>query len=94
MGRGYKWDGPEGDRNYELAGGLRYRFTILDATQVLTSGGVAPQFGLRHWRRRWYTLPALHPKSEALYHLFNPVVHLVDHLYNWLRYDDPNTERP
>lgn len=49
---GVKWEGPEAEDNLELLGGHHRYFTLVDATHVLTPGGLAPAVSVRHLRRR------------------------------------------
>jgi hypothetical protein len=58
--------GPEADRNLMLMGGNRTRFTLLDATHLLTQKGQYPAWGLPYIKRRIRTLAALHPKLRPL----------------------------
>ena len=41
-GSGRTWEGPEADVNRELAGGWKNVFTLVEATHVMTPGGVLP----------------------------------------------------
>jgi len=50
--RDAKWDGVEGDRNRELAGGWDNLFTILDATHILDPDGVRAARGREYVDRR------------------------------------------
>jgi hypothetical protein len=58
-GRAGVWEGPEAERNLELAGGLEHYFTIADATHLLAPQGVRSALDGEHLRRRWQMLPAL-----------------------------------
>lgn len=67
------YNGPEGSRNLELAGGFAHVFTLQDASRILTSQGLKrPRLTIQHLCRRIYTLPVLHPRlrfvAECLWH--------------------------
>ncbi len=51
------WKGPEAKNNLKLAGGIRYLFSLDDATHILTRDGLKPAFSFIHIWRRLYTLP-------------------------------------
>lgn len=56
------WKGAEAERNMELAGGLKYEFTIKDATLVLGPGGLEkPKLTRNLLYRRIETLQVLRP---------------------------------
>jgi hypothetical protein len=53
--RGKAWEGPEGDRNYDLAGGMYA--SILDATHRLTARGIVKNTKARRlFLRVWYAI--------------------------------------
>jgi hypothetical protein len=47
-----RWDGPEADYNLGLGEERGLRYTLLDATHVMTNSAVVPALGYRHLRRR------------------------------------------
>jgi hypothetical protein len=51
--RGTKWEGPEGDRNRQLMGEYTMVYGTMDATHVMTQGGVKRALGLGYLNRRW-----------------------------------------
>lgn len=68
------YNGPEGNRNLELAGGFAHVFTLQDADRVLTPQGLKrPKPTIQRLRRHMDTLPLLHPRLrpavECLRHL-------------------------
>jgi hypothetical protein len=62
-GRAGTWDGPEGDRNRELAGGAE-RLCILDATHVLTDRGLVRAVAGPYLRRRLFRFARRHPPLD------------------------------
>ena len=58
--------GPEADQNLIVMGGNRTRFTLLDATHLLTEQGLYPVRGFPYIKRRIQTLASLHPKLRPL----------------------------
>jgi hypothetical protein len=50
-GKGNAYDGPEGQRNFELAGSMPLLYTVEDATHRLTSHGIRPIWTLRRFLR-------------------------------------------
>ena len=78
------WEGPEADRNRELAGGPLYIFTLLDATHVMTSTAVLSARGWKYVRRRWQTLPILLPAARPFVRLLNLVVRCLGSLRRWV----------
>jgi hypothetical protein len=60
--RGDFWQGPEGDRNKALAGGLDAAYSLDDATHVVRSGGVQRRLTAQPLRRlleRWERRPGV-----------------------------------
>ena len=55
------WQGPEAQRNRELAGKVASRFSVDDATHLLTSKGVKRALDRWHMYRYIKTLPVFHP---------------------------------
>lgn len=64
---GPAWEGPEGDRNLELAGGADRLLGLQDATHVMRDGRVVAALDREHLRRRLATLPVLHPWARPLW---------------------------
>lgn len=50
--QGKRWEGPEAEENRRLMGGLDRRYTLMDATHVLTRFGMLPALDLPHLRAR------------------------------------------
>lgn len=71
--RNETWEGPEGDRNRELAGDLNHVFTSLDATHLIEFGLLLPAARCKHLRRRWQTLPILYPSTRPIVQFLNTV---------------------
>lgn len=69
--RGGKWDGPEGDRNRALMGEYTMVYGTMDATHVMTEGGVKRAMGLGHLNRRWRLMSQRTP-------LLRPLVAMTD----------------
>jgi hypothetical protein len=64
---GADWDGPEADRNRELAGTLdRYMHSPANATRVLTPQGLRRPRSLRHLRAKTEEVVALRPAAAPL----------------------------
>jgi hypothetical protein len=64
---GSNWEGPEADRNRQLAGWLdRYVHSPANATHVLTRNGLAPARSARHLRAKAEELLALRPVAAPL----------------------------
>ena len=86
---GERWVGPEAQRQVrlveQLMNGSTVRFAIVDATHRLDENGVLPIRGLRSWRRRWDTLPALYPRLKPLRMVLNPIVVLADLVWSIVR---------
>ena len=51
QGKDNTYDGPEGERNFELAGSMPMIYTVEDATHRLTSDGIRPIRNLRRFLR-------------------------------------------
>lgn len=89
MRSGERWVGPEAQRQVrlvrELMNGQTIRFAIVDATHRMDAQGISPIRSLRAWRRRWDTLPALHPRLKWLRALLNPAVVLADAIWQLIR---------
>jgi hypothetical protein len=67
------YNGPEGNKNLELAGGFDYVFTLQDVDWVFTLQGLKrPKLTIQYLCRRMYTLPVLYPRvriiAECLWH--------------------------
>ncbi|MCL6606408.1 MAG: hypothetical protein K6T94_26410 [Paenibacillus sp.] len=60
-GKAAVWDGPEAQRNRELAGGWNHIFDIFDATWLLTPSGLKRGLSGKYIRRRFIRLPVLYP---------------------------------
>lgn len=60
------YNGPEADYNLQIMGGNRTRFTLLDATHLMTRDRILPAWGLKYLARRVRTLAALHPGLRPL----------------------------
>lgn len=56
---GSGWEGPEANRNRELAGGWQALFSLLDVSHTLGSHGLRPARSARHVSRRVERLPVL-----------------------------------
>lgn len=57
------YNGPEGNRNLELAGGYAHVFTLADANIILTHQGLRrPKLTFQRLRRQICILPVLHPR--------------------------------
>lgn len=65
-GTGIKARGPEGDRNYEIAGGRDHLFTLLDSTHIMTGKAIKPALDSRHLMRRLETVTILHTTISRL----------------------------
>jgi hypothetical protein len=64
---GADWEGPEADRNRDLAGRLdRYVHTPANATRVLTADGLRRPRSLKHLRAKFEEVVALHPVAAPL----------------------------
>jgi hypothetical protein len=65
--RGADWEGPEADRNRQLATGIdRYIHSPANATHVLTPRGLRPARSRRHLRARFEAFVALSPRARPL----------------------------
>lgn len=72
-GKSWIMEGPEVQRNMDLAGGWEYIFSLLDATHKLTPNGLKPAISRRHLQRRIWTLPTLYPYLAPLSFLRKPI---------------------
>ena len=60
---GSRWEGPEADENFRLAGGdKRFLFSLKDASHRVENGKLVRCRSLSALRRSWKTLPLLHPE--------------------------------
>lgn len=78
-------EGPEAERNRQLAGGWNHVFTLLDATHLVTAKGVSPAFGSKYLKRRWRTLPILVPAARPVLKMIERIgdrLRLLPHLMN------------
>lgn len=65
--RGADWEGPEADRNRELGGWLEsYLHTPLNATSLLTPGGLRPARSPAHMRTKFEAFVTLEPRATPL----------------------------
>ncbi len=55
------WEGPEAERNRQLAGGSDHLFLLLHASHLLTTSGVRRALDFWHIYRQIEAVPALHP---------------------------------
>lgn len=87
MRNGEKWVGPEARRQiqllHDLMDGQTIRFAIVDATHALTSQGVVRLLSPRSIRRRWDTVPVLHPRWRTFTMPLSPLVKAAD--WAWQR---------
>jgi hypothetical protein len=70
---GQAYEGPEAQMNLNLVGGWERVFSLLDATHIMTPTRLAPALGLQYLRRRWQTLPILHPALGRCLNLLRTV---------------------
>ena len=70
---GQAWAGPETDSNLKLMGGQDHRFTLLDATHLMTARALLPALGYKYLRRRWQTLPILAPRTRPVFRLLQMI---------------------
>jgi hypothetical protein len=64
-----QWEGPEARKNRELSRGsmrLSHQFTMLDATHIMTQKFILPAYPIRYLKKRWHSLPALHPETKQV----------------------------
>jgi hypothetical protein len=73
-------EGPEVERNLELAGGPSHVFTLEDATHRLTSSGVKPVLTATRLRRHADTLSILYPRIAPVMTTVGRVLKLVKSL--------------
>lgn len=71
--RGKSWEGPEGDRNFQLTGGWEQIYTLADATHILTLKHLIPALSRwRYWSRLWERkAPKWFPKEKQIKWWFN-----------------------
>ena len=60
------WKGPETHRNWDLARGIQYAFTLDDATHRLTPGGLRRCFGWKDLQQYLMRFPVLHPRRKLM----------------------------
>lgn len=65
-GRNAQWEGPEGDRNRQLAGGFDNLFTILDSSHLLSPDGLRHARAPEHVERRMDRVKQYHPYLFSL----------------------------
>jgi hypothetical protein len=69
-GGGGSWEGPEADRNRELATGIeRYKHSPFNATHLLTPGGLRRARSLAHMRVKFEAFITLRPVAAPLHRL-------------------------
>jgi len=71
---GNKYHGPEGDKNFELTGGLKVMFHIGDATHFMTPKLILPAIGYNHLSSRWKRLPILVPRTKLIVWFLNKFI--------------------
>ena len=72
-----QWEGPEAKMNRKLSAesmGTVHQFTMLDATHVLTSKFLLPALELRYLKKRWHSVPVLHPRAIHLYQVLSQLL--------------------
>jgi hypothetical protein len=74
--RGNAWEGPEGDRNIDLAGGRDKVFTLHDATWVLSQRGLKRALSPDHLKRILPALASLYPRARGLINGITTIISL------------------
>lgn len=72
-------EGPEGQRNLELAEGVEKLFTLLDATHIFKNSRVRPIISKKYIKRRLDVFPVLYPK---IYPKISKLVNLARRIIN------------
>lgn len=67
-------EGPEVERNLQLAGGWQFVFTLRDATHILSPAGLKRALTREHAKRRLRTFPILNPD---LWRCMSPAVGVI-----------------
>ena len=76
------YNGPEGNRNLELAGGFAHVFTLQDANRILTPQELKrPRLTIQYLYRYIDILPILHPRLGFVLKCLQYLVHLARDLY-------------
>ena len=70
------WEGPEAERNQQLAGEFASTFSPGDATQLLTPDRLKWAFDRGHLWRHLDTLPILHPSLRIPAHLLLKIIRI------------------
>jgi hypothetical protein len=90
QGSGKRWEGPEADRNVELAGGFEHFFTIKDANFILTSKGIErPAWTKQRIFRHLYTRAILSHQPGFWLRLLKILFahrNIEDYSARWKRY--------
>jgi len=73
------WNGPEADKNQELAGGDDYMCTIDDCTHRLIDGQIKRQLGWKYLHRRLKKFPALNPQHPLLSRILRSAFYRLSH---------------
>lgn len=79
--KGPRWEGPEADRYFELAGGWQYIYTQEEATHRLTESGLKLRLDWRRLKRHIHTIPELHPRLFPLYWMANAAARVLGGLH-------------
>jgi hypothetical protein len=80
-GKGPRWEGPEADRNFELAGGWQHLCTQEEATHRLTESGLKRRLDWLRLKRHIHTIPELHPRLFPLYWMANATARVLRGLH-------------
>lgn len=76
------WSGIEARRNQELAGDLRFTFTLEDATHILSPERLKRALDWSHICRQFKTLPLFHPHLQMLARPLLRTIELADRARN------------
>jgi len=72
------YNGPEGNRNLELAGGSSHVFVLQDANRILTPQGLkGPKLTIARLRRQMNILLILHPRLRSVVECIRPLMRLA-----------------
>jgi hypothetical protein len=72
------YNGPEGNRNLDLAGGASHVFLLQDANRILTPQGLKrPKLTIARLRRQMNILLILHPRLRTVVEYIRPLMRLA-----------------
>jgi len=82
--KGLRWEGPEGDMNINLGGGMNNMFDLVDATHILGPGGIQRQMTDLYLIRRASRMGVLSRYPQTILWLQNRLFWFIYKLKKYL----------